>query len=82
MERGGDVHDFPAPAVELPIIASHGAGDSLAVGFLDADALDGLPSPDAVPRGQLCARWCSSVVCGDGLITRADLNHLLDLARE
>jgi sugar/nucleoside kinase (ribokinase family) len=58
---GGALERYPA--VELPrapIVDTNGAGDNLAVGFLVAHVLDGLPIARAARRAQLGARWVCS----------------------
>ncbi|AQP45096.1 carbohydrate kinase family protein [Tessaracoccus flavus] len=60
--------EFPAPPSDLPLVDTNGAGDSLAVGFLSARVLDGLPVVAAVARGQAAARWCCA--------QRASTDHL------
>lgn len=44
---------------ELPraVVDTNGAGDNLAVGFIVAHLLDGLPIDRAITRAQLAARW-------------------------
>lgn len=74
--RGDEVHHYPAPPLDLPIVDSNGAGDSLAVGFLDAYVLDGADLEEAVLRGQIAARW-TCIEPGSGhLITREELLEL------
>ena len=76
VERGGRVIRQPPPSLDVPIVDSNGAGDSLAVGFLDAYVLDGLGLDEALHRGQVCARWACGRIGSDGLITRAQLVEL------
>lgn len=75
--RGDAVQHFPPPPLELPIVDSNGAGDSLAVGFLDAYVLDGADLAESVLRGQIAARWACTEPGSGHLITR---DRLLELA--
>ncbi len=71
------VRFFPPPSLDIPVVDTNGAGDALAVGFLDAWALQGLPPEDAVRRGQIAARFtCGIRASSAGLITRAELERL------
>lgn len=54
---GGEIRVFPPP-LDLPIVDTNGAGDSLAVGFLASRVLEGRSLEDSVLRGQLAARYC------------------------
>ncbi len=45
---------------EAPIVDTNGAGDNLAVGFLAAHVLEGLPIEQAASLAQLGARWICS----------------------
>ena len=74
--RGTEVQHFPVPPLDLPIVDSNGAGDSLAVGFLDAYVLDGTDLAEAVLRGQIAARWACTEPGSDHLITRDRLTEL------
>ena len=76
VERGGRVIRQTPPRLDLQIVDTNGAGDSLAVGFLDAFALDGLGLDAALHRGQVCARWACSRIGSDGLLTRDELAAL------
>jgi len=70
---------FPPERGEAPVIDTNGAGDALAVGFLDAWAFEGKDPVEAVRRGQIAARHtCSLRGTSAGLITRAELNRLVD----
>jgi glycosidase/sugar/nucleoside kinase (ribokinase family) len=78
--RGAALHDaagyraFPPVSLELPVIDTNGAGDSLAAGFLSAHVLDGRPVDEAMRWGQLAARWaCTRRAKWRHLITRAQL---------
>ena len=51
------------PAVDLPdapVVDTNGAGDNLAIGFLVAHVLEGLPLAQATWQAQLAARWICS----------------------
>lgn len=79
---GDGIESFPPPAlpagVDLPVVDTNGAGDALAVGFLDAYVLQGASIADAVRRGQLGARWtCAQRASSSDLITPARLAHLI-----
>ncbi len=68
---------FPPAELHLPVVDANGAGDALAVGCLDAWALQGLPPEEAVRRGQLAARFkCSIRSSSSTLITREELDRL------
>jgi acarbose 7IV-phosphotransferase len=68
---------FPPERGERPVVDTNGAGDGLAVGFLDAWVLEGREPVEAVRRGQLAARHtCGLRGTSDGLITRAELERL------
>jgi sugar/nucleoside kinase (ribokinase family) len=68
---------FPPVSMKEPVIDSNGAGDSLAVGFLTARVLLGLPAERAVRWGQLAARWaCTLRVKWRRLATREQLEAL------
>lgn len=74
---GGAVRHVPPPPVDLPVVDTNGAGDGLAVGFLDAFVLDGTSVGEAVLRGQLVARWtCAQRGSTDTLVSRARLEEL------
>lgn len=75
---GGGVRHVPPPSVDLPVVDTNGAGDGLAVGFLDAFVLDGVDVEEALRRGQLVARWtCAQRGSTDTLVSRAQLAQLL-----
>lgn len=57
------------PGSDLPIVDTTGAGDGLAVGFLDGLLFAGLDHAAALDRGQRWARLTASAVGGDHLHT-------------
>jgi sugar/nucleoside kinase (ribokinase family) len=68
----GDVHGvryFAPPKLDLPVIDTNGAGDSLASVFLASHIFDGFSIDESIRRGQLAARHCCSL--------RADSEHLV-----
>jgi sugar/nucleoside kinase (ribokinase family) len=66
---------FPAVDMETPVIDTNGAGDALAVGFLTSYVLDGYSLSDAVWRGQIAARYTSTIKASSSdLISRAKLD--------
>lgn len=67
------VRFFGPVAMELPVVDTNGAGDSLAVGFLSSFVLDGYPLERSIRRGQIAARHC----CAE----RASTSHLITKAR-
>jgi acarbose 7IV-phosphotransferase len=68
---------FAPEQLAAPVVDTNGAGDALAVGFLDAWALEGREPAEAVRRGQLAARHaCTLRGTSAGLITRAELLRL------
>ena len=67
------VHHHPVPGLDWTIVDTNGAGDGLAVGFLDAYVLDGLDVDRAVLRGQIVARWTCTQVGGDDPLDRVRL---------
>jgi acarbose 7IV-phosphotransferase len=74
----GEVRHFPALTINLPIIDTNGAGDSLAVGFLAAYLLEGCSLDEAVKRGQIAARYCcAQKASSDHLLTRNMLKQYL-----
>jgi acarbose 7IV-phosphotransferase len=58
---GGRISHHPAPPLDLPIVDTTGAGDSLAVGFLVAHVLESRSPEDALLRGQITARHTCSL---------------------
>lgn len=71
-----DVEEVPVPAVELPVVDTTGAGDSLATGFLDGLIFGGLSPRDAVVRGQLLARINASALGAGAPFDRDLLDRL------
>ncbi len=74
----GRVDAFPAVELPLaPIVDTNGAGDNLAVGFLVARVMDGLPLDRAVGRAQLGARWiCTQQGDAKSPLARSQLDDL------
>lgn len=64
------------PALDLPIVDTTGAGDSLATGFLDGLLFAGLSVPRALHRGQVLARIVASDLGGAAPFDRARLDAL------
>lgn len=70
------VRRFGPEPLELPVVDTNGAGDSLAVGFLSSLWGQGLSLERAVRRGQLAARWCCAQRGTSAtLITREELER-------
>jgi acarbose 7IV-phosphotransferase len=68
---------FPPPRVTLPIVDTNGAGDALAVGFLDARYFRDCSIADSISYGQLAARWtCAQRADSSRLVTRDQLTDL------
>ncbi len=66
---------FPPPPLDWPVVDTNGAGDGLAVGFLDSYVLGGYSPADAALRGQIAARHtCALRGTSSGLIDRARLD--------
>jgi sugar/nucleoside kinase (ribokinase family) len=73
---GGEIRYFPTVSLDLPVVDTNGAGDSLAVGFLTSHVLDGLPLEESILRGQIAARYkCAIRASSSNLITRELLAH-------
>ncbi len=67
---------FPPVALDLPLVDTNGAGDTLAVAFLSSHVLDGLPLEESIFRGQIAARYKCSVKASSGrMISRELLEH-------
>jgi sugar/nucleoside kinase (ribokinase family) len=61
---------FPAVDLDAPVIDTNGAGDGLAVGFLDSYLLDGYDLTSSILRGQITARYtCAQKATSSSLIT-------------
>lgn len=66
---------YPPEPLDLPVVDTNGAGDSLAVGFLTGHVLEGRPLAEAIRRGQIAARHaCSLRGTSSGLITTSALD--------
>ncbi len=79
VQRGGGgplVIQEPPPDVDLPIVDTTGAGDSLATGFLDGILFAGLTVSGALHRGQVLARIVASDLGGAAAFDRAGLDAL------
>jgi sugar/nucleoside kinase (ribokinase family) len=73
----GQIHirEFPAVAMEAPVIDTNGAGDGLAVGFLTSYVLEGRPLGESVCRGQIAARYtCALRASSSNLISAGQLD--------
>ena len=66
----------PPPSVDLTIVDTTGAGDSLATGFLDGLLFVGLSVPAALHRGQVLARIVASDLGGNAPFDRERLDSL------
>ncbi len=60
---------FKPVEMEIPVIDTNGAGDSLAVGFLASYCLDGYSLEDSIMRGQIVARHTCTL--------KADTSHCI-----
>lgn len=70
------IHFFPAVALPEAVVDTNGAGDALAVGFLDSYVLDGASLETSVLRGQLAARhMCARRATSAEGMTRAELDR-------
>lgn len=75
--EGGRIEMFGPVELATPVVDTNGAGDGLAVGFLSARVLDGLPLRASVLRGQIAARFaCSIRGRSDTLISREQLESI------
>lgn len=64
------IRSFPAVDMDSPVIDTNGAGDGLAVGFLDSYVLDGYDLTSSILRGQITARYtCAQKATSSSLIT-------------
>jgi len=76
LAAGRSVRYFPPVSLDAPVVDTNGAGDGLAVGFLDAWALEGRSPEEAILRGQIAARHtCAIRASSAGLITREELEE-------
>jgi len=67
---------FPAAPLELPVIDTNGAGDSLAAAFLSSYVLEGYSLEQSLLRGQIAARYaCSLKASSADLITSQQLEY-------
>jgi sugar/nucleoside kinase (ribokinase family) len=73
--------EYGAPSLPDPVVDTNGAGDSLAVGLLAARFIDGRPLDEAVRRGLAAARWCCSIRGSRDLVTRPQLEALVEELR-
>lgn len=75
VQRGDDtgplVLQAPPPALDLPIVDTTGAGDSLATGFLDGLLFEGMSVQASLHRGQTLARVVASAHGGKAPFDRA-----------
>lgn len=69
----GEVRRFEPLEAFGPVVDTNGAGDGLAVGFLSARVLEGLPLEDAVRRGQTVARFACAQRAPKRPLTAAEL---------
>ena len=70
---------FPAIEMNLPVVDTNGAGDSLAVGFLTGRVLEGLSLEESIRRGQIAARYCCAQKAStDSLINRETMKYYLE----
>lgn len=77
------IRRFPPPEMELPLLDTNGAGDSLAVGFLVAHVLEGRDLAESVLRGQIAARHaCAQRGRTDTLIRREALEGWVKLIQD
>ncbi len=73
------IRRFSPVAMTTPVIDSNGAGDGLAVGFLDAYVLRGESLETAIRCGQIAARHtCTLKASTDGLISPEMLRRYLN----
>lgn len=76
-DGGAQVRHQPPAALDLPVVDTTGAGDCLAVGFLDGLLAGGLTPERALLRGQLLARVAASDLGGAASFDRDRLDALL-----
>lgn len=74
----GAIRRFPAVSIDLPVIDTNGAGDSLAVGFLTSLLFDRSPPEEALLRGQIAARIaCAQKADAKRFASRAEIDAAL-----
>jgi sugar/nucleoside kinase (ribokinase family) len=67
---------YPAVELDLPVVDSNGAGDSLAVAFLASYILADYSLEQSILRGQIAARFaCSRKASSSSLITAKELDN-------
>jgi len=67
---------FPPVMLDLPVVDTNGAGDTLAVGFLSSHVLDGLSMEESILRSQIAARYKCGIKASSGsMISRELLEH-------
>ncbi len=67
---------YPPFVLDLPLVDTNGAGDTLAVAFLSSYVLDGLPLEKSILRGQIAARYKCGINATSGrMISRELLEH-------
>jgi sugar/nucleoside kinase (ribokinase family) len=64
---------FPAFQMHEPVVSTNGAGDALAVGFLNAFVLENHTLSESIRYGQIAARYTCTL--------RGTSNHLIDRVR-
>ena len=73
------IKSFHAIEMDLPVVDTNGAGDSLAVGFLTGRVLEGLSLEESIRQGQIAARYCCSQKAStDSLIKREQMKNYLE----
>lgn len=73
---GKGIRFYPPVVLDLPVVDTNGAGDTLAVGFLSSHVLDGLPLEESILRGQIAARYKCGIKASSGrMISRELLDH-------
>jgi sugar/nucleoside kinase (ribokinase family) len=71
------VRFFPPVQMQKPVVDTNGAGDALAVGFLDSYVLENRSLEKAIRLGQIAARYtCTLRGTSDRLINRDQLEKL------
>lgn len=74
----GTVEAVPAPPLDLPVVDTTGAGDSLAAGFLVGRVFEGEGLAEALMRGQVTARHtCSLAQPKGGFARPAEIERLM-----